>query len=68
MSEPKNTLREADRRMLVQLSVDELRAIVGEIVDQRLKARLSKGRPNGLLTAEQAADFLSYSKDWIYEN
>jgi predicted DNA-binding transcriptional regulator AlpA len=66
--EPKNTLRKADSRMVVQLSVEELRAIFADIVDERLKARLANGKPNGLLTAEQAADFLGYSKDWVYKN
>ena len=69
MSEPaKNILREADPRMLVQISVEELRAIVGDVVEQKLKARLSTARPGGLLNAEQAASVLGYSKDWVYKN
>ena len=68
MSQPKDTLRVPDSRMLVQLSVEEWRAILGEIVDQKLKARLPNGKPNGLLTAEEAAEFLGYSKDWVYKN
>ena len=67
MNEPAK-LREADPRMLVQLTVEELRAIVAEVVEQQLRARLSKGNANGLLTAEQAAEFLGYSKDWVYKN
>jgi len=54
--------------MLVQLTVEELRAIVAEVVEQQLRARLSNGKANGLLTAEQAAEFLGYSKDWVYKN
>jgi excisionase family DNA binding protein len=61
-------LREADPRMLVQLTVEELRASVAEVVEQKLRMRLSNGKPNGLLTAEQAAEFLGYSKDWVYKN
>jgi hypothetical protein len=61
-------LRAADARMLVQLTVEELRAIVAEVVEQKLRARLSNGKVNGLLTAEQAAEFLGYSKDWVYKN
>ena len=37
MNEPKKILRQADPRMLVQLSVQELRAIVGEVVDRKPK-------------------------------
>ena len=54
--------------MLVQITVEELRAIVAEVIDQKLKARLSSARPGGLLNAEQAAEFLGYSKDWVYKN
>ena len=64
----KNGLRQADPRMLVQISVEELRAIVAEVIEQKLKARLSSARPGGLLNAEQAAAFLGYSKDWVYKN
>jgi len=67
MSEPRK-LREADSRMLVQLSVEELRGIVAEVVEEKLKARLSTARPSGLLTVDQAAAFLGYSEDWIYKN
>ncbi len=62
MSESDKKIREADSRMLVQLSVEELRNIVSEIVEQKLKARLVNGRASGLLNAEQAAEFLGYSK------
>jgi excisionase family DNA binding protein len=67
MNEPAK-LREADPRMLVQLMVEELLAIVAEVVEQKLRPRLSNGRGNGLLTAEQAAEFLGYSKDWVYKS
>jgi predicted DNA-binding transcriptional regulator AlpA len=48
--------------------VEELRAIVADVLDQKLRARLSNGNPSGLLTVEQAAEFLCYSKDWVYKN
>ena len=68
MTEPNKNLREADPRMLVQLSVEELRGIVADVVEQKLKARLLTARPGGLLNAEQAAAVLGYSRDWIYKN
>jgi predicted DNA-binding transcriptional regulator AlpA len=49
------------------LTVGELRELVGEVVEQKLR-RLSTARPGGLLNAEQAAEFLGYSKDWVYKN
>ena len=66
MSEPKK-LREADSRMLVQLSVEELRGLVAEVVRAELGARIGNGS-RGLLTVEQAAEFLGYSKDWVFKN
>ena len=54
-------------KMLVTLTAGELRLIVGEILDERLK-RMNAGRGNGLLNAEQAAEFLGYSQDWVYKN
>ena len=59
---------EDDGRMVVQMSIAELRGLVGEVIEQKLKARLANGRAGGLLNAEQAADFLGYSKDWVYKN
>src|SRR5262245_14659950 len=53
-------------RLVVTISVGELRELIGEIMDQKLK-RLATGR-NGLLTVEQAAEFLGYSKDWVFKN
>ena len=68
MSELKQILREADPRMLVQLTVEELRAIVGAVVEEKIKARLVNGSAPGLLNTEQAANFLGYSVDWVYKN
>ena len=53
-------------RMIVTINVGELRELIGEILDQKLK-RLPQGR-NGLLTVEQAAELLGYSKDWDFKN
>jgi len=67
MGEPRKILREADSRMIVQLSVEELKSIVGDVLEQKLK-RLSISRPGGLLNADQAAEYLGYSTDWIYKH
>jgi excisionase family DNA binding protein len=53
-------------KMLVTITVGELRELISEVVDQKLK-RLATER-NGLLTVEQAAEFLGYSKDWVFKN
>lgn len=68
MNEPKKNLREVDPRMLVQLSVEELRAIVGAVVEEKLKTTLVNGSAPSLLNTEQAANFLGYSVDWVYKN
>jgi len=54
-------------RMVVLMNVGELRQLIGEILDEKLKC-LYAGRANGLLTVEQAAEFLGYSKDWVFKN
>src|SRR5262245_42863494 len=53
-------------RMLVTMTAGEFRELIGEVVEQKLK-RLNTGR-NWLLTVEQAAEFLGYSKDWVFKN
>jgi len=52
---------------MVTITVGELRSLVDEILDEKLR-RLGAGRNNGLLTVEQAAEFLGYGKDWLYKN
>ena len=52
--------------MLVTMNARDLRELVGEIVEQKLK-RFAASR-NGLMTVEQAAEFLGYSKDWVFKN
>jgi len=68
MSEPRKIVRTVDDRMIIQLSVEELRSIIGAVIEERLRARISNGFAPGLLNAEQAAKFLGYSKDWLYKN
>jgi len=53
-------------RMIVTMTAGDLRELIGEIVEQKLK-RFSASR-NGLLTVEQAAEYLGYSKDWVFKN
>jgi excisionase family DNA binding protein len=71
MSEPRKTVPlKPDAlppdKMIVTMTAGELRALIAEIMDQKLK-RLAPER-NGLLTVEQAAEFLGYSKDWVFKN
>jgi len=54
--------------MLVTLTVGELREIIGEVVEQKLKGRAARHTGRGLLTADQAADFLGYPRHWAYKN
>src|SRR5215831_5628675 len=57
----------APDKLVVTITVGELRSLVGEILDEKFR-RLGAGRNNGLLTVEQAAEFLGYSKDWVFKN
>ncbi len=68
MSQPTKAVRQPDQRMLVQLTVEELRSLIAETVEDRLKRRLPNGNLNGLLNAEESAAFLGFSKDWVYRN
>src|SRR5690348_12894938 len=54
-------------KMIVCLTAGELRELVGEVVEQKLK-RAASSVPGGLLTVDQASEILGYSKDWIYRN
>lgn len=53
-------------RMIVTMTAGELRELIGEVVEQKLK-RLSAGKQK-LLNADEAAEFLGYSKDWVYHH
>ena len=72
MSEPKKVIPLkpdsvlADR-MLVTMTAGELRDLIGEVVEQKLK-RLSIAMPRGLLNADETAAFLGYSRDWVYKH
>jgi hypothetical protein len=52
VNEPAKLLRQVDPRMLAQLSVEELRAIVAEMAGQKLK-RLSLTSPSGNCSSPQ---------------
>jgi excisionase family DNA binding protein len=53
-------------KMLVTMNAGDLRELIGEVVEQKLKRVTA--RTNGLLTVEQAAEFLGYSRDWVFKN
>jgi excisionase family DNA binding protein len=53
-------------KLLVTMSAGELRALVEEVVEEKLRCIVPRG--NGLLTVEEAAKFLGYSKDWLFKN
>jgi predicted DNA-binding transcriptional regulator AlpA len=55
-------------KMLVMLTVGELREIIGEVVEQKLRSRVARSTGSGLLNADQAAEFLGYSRHWVYKN
>jgi predicted DNA-binding transcriptional regulator AlpA len=54
-------------KMIVSLTAGELRELIGEVVEQKLR-RVSGPAASGLLTVDQASEILGYSKDWVYRN
>ena len=54
-------------KMIVSLTAGELRELIGEVVEQKLR-RVSGPATSGLLTVDQASEILGYSKDWVYRN
>jgi excisionase family DNA binding protein len=64
MSEP---VAKSKDPLVVQLTVEELRALVVDVVRTELSARIGNGSRR-LLTVEEAAEFLGYSKDWLYKH
>jgi excisionase family DNA binding protein len=52
-------------RMIVTMTAGELREIIGEVIEQKLK-RVSTAK--GLLNVEQAAQYLGYSREWVYRH
>jgi excisionase family DNA binding protein len=51
--------------MIVTMTAGELREIIGEVIEQKLK-RVSTAK--GLLNVEQAAQYLGYSREWVYRH
>ena len=47
------------------LTEAELESVIKRAVTEALKAQNGK---DNMLTADEAADFLSYSRDWVYRN
>jgi len=54
-------------KMIVCLTAGELRELIAEVVEQKLK-RTMPPAAGGLLTVDHASEILGYSKDWIYRN
>ena len=70
MSEPSKILKLCpdppdDGRMVVQLSVSELRQMIGEEVKKSLRGATT---PDEWVDIDKAAAVLSVSPDWIYHN
>src|SRR3990172_6221205 len=61
MSEPKNNLRQGEARFLVQLTVEELRALVSE----EIQALGEHKRPKLLFDTKEAAAMLSVPESWL---
>ena len=54
-----------EAKLVVQLSAEELRAIIKEEVQAALR---TSARDDKLLTAEKVADVLSCSPEWVYHH
>jgi hypothetical protein len=63
MNESVKKLREADSRMIMQLSVEELRQIIRDEV-----AKHGGSTDDRLVDIEEAARILNLSVDWLYHN
>ena len=50
---------------IVVLTESELESVIKRAVAEALKTQNGK---DNMLTANEAADFLSYSRDWVYRN
>jgi len=51
-------------KMIVCLTAGELRELIAEVVEQKLKRPM----PPVQVTVDQASEILGYSKDWLYRN
>jgi predicted DNA-binding transcriptional regulator AlpA len=68
MSEPVKTHSDAPesrKALVVQLTVDELHAVVQDAVKSALKSRKEEDR---LLTLEQVCEKLNVTPSWVYHN
>src|SRR5262244_1144748 len=65
MDQPTPTPRAPDSTMLVTITVGQLRELVREEIQAATTTRHEADR---MLTAEEAADMLSMSTDWLYRN
>ena len=54
-----------DTQKIVVLTESQLEDVIGRAVALALKKQNGKGN---MLTAEEAAAFLNYSRDWVYRN
>ena len=55
----------SDTQKIVVLTESQLEDVIGRAVALALKKQNGKGN---MLTAEEAAAFLNYSRDWVYRN
>ena len=57
-------LKKVDSRMVVQLSVEELRTVIWEAVQAKGAAQ----KDDRLLIVEQVAEILNTTEEWVYHN
>src|SRR5215471_12437630 len=65
MDHPASITKAPDSTMLVTITVGQLRELVREAIQA---ATTSPQEADRLLTAEEAAEMLSMSTDWLYRN
>ena len=65
MDQPTPTPRAPDSTMLVTITVGQLRELVREEIQAVTTTRHEADR---MITAEEAAEMLSMSTDWLYRN
>jgi predicted DNA-binding transcriptional regulator AlpA len=65
MDQPTPTAKATDSTLLVTMTVGQLRELVREEIQA---ARTTKEEADRLLTAEEAAEMISMSTDWLYRN
>src|SRR5262245_65987667 len=65
MDQPTSTPKAPDSTMLVTMTAGQLRELVREEIQAATTTRHEADR---MLTAEEAAEMLSMSTDWLYRN